>query len=173
MFLYLLFNSLKSSLSALIIISHVKDGVEIAKKHKLPKEVIDIIAEHHGTTLVTYFYRKAKELDPNVQKDTFRYPGPLPSSKVSGIIMLADSIEATARSEKLEKKEDFVDLVESVIKTKIEDGQLENSDLSFKDINKIKEAFVKVLMSVYHERISYNEKDGDFREKGKDTSKEG
>ncbi len=166
-------DSISPSLSALIIISHVKDGVEIAKKHKLPKEVIDIIAEHHGTTLVTYFYRKAKELDPNVQKDTFRYPGPLPSSKVSGIIMLADSIEATARSEKLEKKEDFVDLVESVIKTKIEDGQLENSDLSFKDINKIKEAFVKVLMSVYHERISYNEKSGDFREKGKDTSKEG
>ncbi|RLD15499.1 MAG: phosphohydrolase, partial [Caldiserica bacterium] len=166
-------DSISPSLSALIIISHVKDGVDIAKKYKLPKEITDIIAEHHGTTLVTYFYRKAKELDPDVRKDTFRYPGPLPSSKVSGIIMLADSIEATARSEKLEKKEDFVDLVDSIIKTKIEDGQLENSDLSFKEINKIKEAFVKVLMSVYHERISYNEKGGNFRERGKDTGKEG
>lgn len=165
-------DSISPSLSALIIISHVKDGVEIAKKHKLPKETIDIIAEHHGTTMVTYFYKKAKELDPKVHEDTFRYPGPLPSSKVSGIIMLADSIEATARSEKLEKKEDFVDLVESTIKTKIEDGQLENSDLSFKEINKIKEAFVRVLMSVYHERISYNEKSGNIRERGKDTNKE-
>ena len=165
-------DSISPSLSALIIISHVKDGVEIAKKHKLPKEIIDIIAEHHGTTLVTYFYRKAKELDPDVHKDIFRYPGPLPSSKVSGIIMLADSIEATARSEKLEKKEDFVDLVESTIRSKIEDGQLENSDLSFKEINKIKEAFVKVLISVYHERISYDEKGGNLREKRKDTNKE-
>jgi putative nucleotidyltransferase with HDIG domain len=157
-------DSISPSLSALIIISHVKDGVEIAKKYNLPKIIIDTIKEHHGTTLVTYFYSKAKTQDPNIDESTFRYGGPIPSSKISGIIMLADSIEASVRGEKI-NVDNYADFVNDIIDSKISDGQLDNSNLSFKDILKIKEAFIKTLTSIYHERISYVIQSGDIREK--------
>ncbi|MBC7195277.1 MAG: HDIG domain-containing protein, partial [Caldisericia bacterium] len=157
-------DSISPSLSSLIIISHVKDGVEIAKKYNLPKIIVDTIKEHHGTTLVTYFYSKAKTLDPTVDETIFRYPGPIPSSKISGIIMLADSIEASVRGEKIDV-ENYPDFVNDIIDSKISDGQLDNSNLSFKDILKIKEALIKTLTSMYHERISYVVQNRDIREK--------
>lgn len=157
-------DSISPSLSALIIISHVKEGVELAKKYNLPKIIVDTIKEHHGTTLVTYFYSKAKQIDSQIDESTFRYPGPIPSSKISGIIMLADAVEASVRGEKIES-ENFSDFVNDVIDSKISDGQLDNSNLSFKDILKIKDAFIKTLTSMYHERISYVFKDRDIREK--------
>lgn len=157
-------DSISPSLSALIIISHVKEGVELAKKYNLPKIIVDAIKEHHGTTFVTYFYSKAKQIDPQIDESTFRYPGPIPSSKISGIIMLADAVEASVRGEKIES-ENFSDFVNDVIDSKISDGQLDNSNLSFKDILKIKDAFIKTLTSMYHERISYVFKDRDIREK--------
>lgn len=157
--------SISPSLSALIIISHVKDGVELAKKYNLPNIVIDSIREHHGTSLVSYFYTKAKTVDSDVKEETFRYPGPIPSSKISGIIMLADSVEASVRGEKVDQKDELMKFIEDIIDSKIADGQLNNSELSFKDINKIKESFNKVLSSIYHERISYIEKNRDIREK--------
>ncbi|MCX8095234.1 MAG: HDIG domain-containing protein [Caldisericia bacterium] len=159
-------DSLSPSLSALIIISHVKEGVELAKKHNLPKIIVDTIKEHHGTTFVTYFYSKAKQIDPQIDESTFRYPGPIPSSKISGIIMLADSVEASVRGEKIEF-ESFSDFVNDVIDSKISDGQLNNSNLSFKDILKIKDSFIKTLTSMYHERISYVFKNRDLRERKK------
>lgn len=158
-------DTISPTLSALIIISHVKEGVELAKKYNLPKVVIDAIKEHHGTSLVSYFYTKAKSLDPKINEETFRYPGPIPSSKISGIIMLADSVEASVRGERVGAKDELIKFIDDIVDSKISDGQLDNSDLSFKDINRIKEAFVKVLTSIYHERISYIEKDRDFREK--------
>ncbi len=157
-------DSISPSLSSLIIISHVKDGVEIAKKYNLPKIIVDTIKEHHGTTLVTYFYSKAKTFDHNVDESIFRYPGPIPSSKISGIIMLADSIEASVRGEKIDV-ENYTDFVNDIIDSKISDGQLDNSNLSFKDILKIKEALIKTLTSMYHERISYVVQSRDIREK--------
>jgi putative nucleotidyltransferase with HDIG domain len=157
-------DSISPTLSALIIISHVRVGVELSKKYNLPKIVVDAIKEHHGTTLVSYFYSKAKQIDPNTNESSFRYPGPIPSSKITGIIMLADAVEASVRGEKIES-ENFSDFVNDVIDSKISDGQLNNSNLSFKDILKIKEAFIKTLTSMYHERISYVFKDRDIREK--------
>jgi len=157
--------SISPSLSALIIISHVKEGVELAKKYNLPNIIIDAIKEHHGTSLVSYFYTKAKSIDPEVKEETFRYPGPIPSSKISGIIMLADSVEASVRGERVQEKDELIKFIEDIVNSKINDGQLNNSELSFKDINKIKEAFIKVLTSIYHERISYIEKSRDIREK--------
>jgi putative nucleotidyltransferase with HDIG domain len=157
--------SISPSLSALIIISHVKEGVELAKKYNLPNIVIDSIKEHHGTSLVSYFYTKAKAVDSEVKEETFRYPGPIPSSKISGIIMLADSVEASVRGERVDQKDELMKFIEDIIDSKIADGQLNNSELSFKDINKIKESFNKVLFSIYHERISYIEKNRDIREK--------
>ncbi|MGB9749672.1 MAG: HD family phosphohydrolase [Caldisericia bacterium] len=157
--------SISPSLSALIIISHVKEGVELAKKYNLPNIIVDAIKEHHGTSLVSYFYTKAKSIDPEVKEETFRYPGPIPSSKISGIIMLADSVEASVRGERVEQKDELIKFIEDIINSKINDGQLNNSELSFKDINKIKESFIKVLTSIYHERISYIEKSRDIREK--------
>lgn len=157
--------SISPSLSALIIISHVKEGVELAKKYNLPNIVIDSIKEHHGTSLVSYFYTKAKAIDSEVKEETFRYPGPIPSSKISGIIMLADSVEASVRGERVDQKDELMKFIEDIIDSKIADGQLNNSELSFKDINKIKESFNKVLFSIYHERISYIEKNRDIREK--------
>ena len=157
--------SISPSLSALIIISHVKEGVELAKKYNLPDIVVDSIKEHHGTSLVSYFYTKAKSIDPDVQEEAFRYPGPIPSSKIVGIIMLADTVEASVRGERVDQKDELIKFIETVVDSKIEDGQLNNSELSFKDIRKIKDAFSKVLVSIYHERISYIEKSRDFREK--------
>lgn len=157
--------SISPSLSALIIISHVKEGVELAKRYNLPNMIIDSIKEHHGTSLVSYFYTKAKTIDPDIKEETFRYPGPIPSSKISGIIMLADSVEASVRGEKVDQKDQLIKFIDDIIDSKIADGQLNNSELSFKDIKKIKESFTKVLASIYHERISYIEQSRNLREK--------
>ncbi|MGQ9845848.1 MAG: HDIG domain-containing metalloprotein, partial [Caldisericia bacterium] len=157
--------SISPSLSALIIISHVKEGVELAKRYNLPNIIIDSIKEHHGTSLVSYFYTKAKTIDPDIKEETFRYPGPIPSSKISGIIMLADSVEASVRGEKVDQKDQLIKFIDDIVDSKIADGQLNNSELSFKDIKKIKESFTKVLASIYHERISYIEQSRNLREK--------
>jgi cyclic-di-AMP phosphodiesterase PgpH len=138
------------NLSTLIITSHVKDGLEMAKEYNLPKVIRDIIAQHHGTTLVKYFYYKMKnspEGGEEVKEADFRYPGPIPESKEAGIIMLADSVEAAVR--KIEE------MVNNIIKDKLHSGQLDNCDLTLKDLTKIRQCFLKVLSGIYHERIEY------------------
>lgn len=146
------------ALSALIIISHVKDGVEMAKEYKLPEIIKDVIEQHHGTSLVKYFYvtmKNSSENPEDVKEEDFRYPGPIPETKESGIIMLADGVEASVRSIEDPNKENIEKMVNSIIRDRLEKGQLDNCDLTLRDIGKIKEAFLKVLLGIYHHRIEY------------------
>ncbi|MDS0524050.1 HDIG domain-containing protein [Clostridium sp. SHJSY1] len=151
-------NKINASLSTLIIVSHVKEGLELAKEYKLPKVLQDIIAEHHGTTLVKYFYYTVKnnsEHPEEVREEDFRYKGPIPSSKESGLIMLADSTEAAVRSISDPTKGKIEEMVNNIIKDKLYTGQLDNCDLTLKDLNKIRKSFLKSLSGIYHQRIEY------------------
>jgi len=145
--------------SARIIIGHVKDGVQMAKKHKLPDILIDFIRTHHGTTVVQYFYQSFLKNYPEKEADIedFRYPGPLPYSKETAIVMMADSVEAAARSLRNPSSADMDNLVEKVIQHKIKENQLVNSNITFKEITAIKKVFKKILNSIYHVRIAYPE----------------
>lgn len=143
--------------SANIIIGHVIKGVEMARKSKLPEQVIDFIRTHHGTTLASYFYYKAKEESDGVMPDEkkFRYPGPIPFSKETGVLMLADSVEASSRSLKTYDAVSIDDLVERIFKYKMDENQLINSDLTLRDLTLLKKIFKKKLMNMYHVRIEY------------------
>lgn len=146
------------NLSALIITSHVKDGVELAKEYKIPRCIQDIIIQHHGTSLVKYFYITAKnnsEKPEDVLEKDFRYIGPNPQSKEAAIIMLADSSEAAVRSINEPTEEKVEQMVSNIIKSRLNDGHLNDSDLTLKDLEKIKKAFLKGLSGIYHERIEY------------------
>lgn len=132
---------------------HVEDGIKIAKKVRLPREITNIIMEHHGTTVVRSFYEKARKASDKVQKEHFSYHGPIPTSKISGIIMLADSLEAAIRQKRMNLTEkDFIKLVDSVFSSKISQGQLDDSELTFKDSMKIKKAFYDSFKAVFHKR---------------------
>ena len=143
--------------SASIIIGHVIKGIEIAKKHNLPEQIIDFIRTHHGTSLTTYFYRSFKNTFPNEQIDEakFHYPGPIPFSKETAVLMMADSVEAASRSLKKYDMETIDNLVEQIINTQIEQNQYVNADITFKDINTLKKIFKKKLMNIYHVRVEY------------------
>lgn len=160
-------DKINPKLSTLIITSHVKDGIELAVKNKLPRAVREIIEEHHGNTLVRYFYVKAKnEGNEDVEEKSYRYDGPRPSSKESAIVMLADSVEAAVRSISSPSINEIENMVNKIINEKIDDKQLDNSDLTLKDIEKIKSAFIKVLMGIFHNRIEYPEINSDIERKG-------
>lgn len=150
-----LHDELKPSLSALLLTSHPKDGYILAKQYGLPQEVLDIIIEHHGTTMVQYFYYKAVETGENINETDFRYVGPRPSSKESAIVMLADTVEAAVRASNDKSKEGIENTIRYLIKYKIDDNQLNNCDIKLQDIEKIVQAFLKVLKAAYHERIQY------------------
>lgn len=146
------------NLSALIITSHVKDGLELAKEYRLPKVIRDVIEQHHGNSLVKYFYITAKnssEKPEEVLEEDFSYPGPIPSTKESGIVMLADSVEASVRSISEPTKERIMAMVDNMFKTRLNENMLDNCDLTLKDLTSIKKAFVKTLLSIYHQRIEY------------------
>ena len=142
-------------MSNLIITSHTKDGAEMAKQYQIPREIRDIMYEHQGTTFLAYFYNKAKALDPTVTKEEFRYSGPKPRSKESAIIMLADSIEAAVRSLDEKTPRAIEEMLRKIINGKIEDNQLSEADLTFKEIEIIIQTFVKSLISIHHVRIKY------------------
>ncbi|MEG3071277.1 MAG: HDIG domain-containing protein [Candidatus Syntrophopropionicum ammoniitolerans] len=152
-------DKLTPSLSTLILTSHVKDGVEMAKEHKLPQGIIDIIEQHHGTGLVSYFYHKALESDrpETVTEEEFRYEGPKPRSRAAAIVMLADAVEAAVRSLQSPTQGRVEGLVRTIIKDKLNDGQLEECDLTFKDLDVIANSFLRVLTGVFHSRIEYPE----------------
>ncbi|MGI5997078.1 MAG: HD family phosphohydrolase [Lutispora sp.] len=152
-------DKISPNLSASIIISHVKDGVETAKKNKLPSRVIDIISQHHGDTLVAYFYHKALKAqgEETVEEDKFRYPWQKPQSKEAAIVMLADSVEAFVRSLSEPSKEEVEKGVRKIVFDKINDNQLSECSLTLKDMESIIQAFVKVLEGIFHERIEYPE----------------
>lgn len=148
------------NLSTLIITSHVKDGVELAKQYKIPKAVRDIIEQHHGTSLVKYFYvtmKNSSERPEDVKEEDFRYPGPVPETKEGAIIMLADAVEAAVRSISEPTKGKIEEMVNKIIKNRLNEGQLDNCNLTLKDINKIRKSFLKVLTGIYHQRIEYPE----------------
>lgn len=143
--------------SAQIIIKHVHKGIEITRKHKLPETVIDFIRTHHGNTRVDYFYQSFLKNSPEkfVDENIFRYPGPIPFSKETGVLMLADSVEAASRSLKNPDAQSIDDLVERIINYKLEQNQLDDCDLTLKDLETIKLIFKTMLMSIYHVRIDY------------------
>ncbi|MCM3358405.1 HD family phosphohydrolase [Psychrobacillus sp. MER TA 171] len=138
-----------------IIISHATDGANILKKHKLPKEIVDVAEQHHGTSLLKFFYYKAKESNPNTTEESYRYPGPKPQTKEIAIISIADSVEAAVRSMKEPSGEKIHSLIKSIIKDKVIDGQLDECDLSFKEIKKIEESFCSTMNGTFHSRIEY------------------
>lgn len=159
-------DKISPTLSTLIITSHVKDGVEMARQHKLPKVLVDFIREHHGTDLVKYFYHRAKESGQDVSEDDFRYPGPKPQSKETAIVMLADSVEAAVRSMPKPTPGRIEGLVRKIIKERLADGQLDESNITLRDLDLIADAFVKVLTGMYHHRVEYP--DGALKERAKD-----
>lgn len=165
-------DSLTPSMSALIIIAHVKDGVDLAIKHKLDPRIIEVIQEHHGDSLVYYFYRKAQERLqaesekgeeesknsddlPKVDKKSFRYPGSIPSSRESGIISLADAVESASRTLSKPSPGKIRALVDEIVLMRIRDGQLDSCDLNLKELTRIREVFAKTLRSMLHSRIEY------------------
>ncbi|MCF8284715.1 MAG: HDIG domain-containing protein [Sphingobacteriales bacterium] len=143
--------------SAKIIIRHVYAGIEIATRNQLPKDIIDFIRTHHGNSRVDYFYQSFLKNYPeaSVNENVFRYPGPIPFSKETAVLMLADSVEAASRSLKLHDAKTISEIVERVIDYKIQQKQLINSDISIKEIHRIKQLFKEMLMSIYHVRIEY------------------
>ncbi len=155
-------NQLDPRDSAQIIISHVLDGEELAKQYRLPQRIRDFIREHHGTTLVSYFYHKAVEAaggDPSaVDERDFRYPGPKPRSKETAILMLADAVEAIARSRQPQTRQELDEIVRGVILERLEEGQLDDAPLTLRDLTRIRRAFVEMLAGIYHTRIPYPEK---------------
>jgi putative nucleotidyltransferase with HDIG domain len=142
------------NLSALIITSHVKDGVKLVKEHGLPEIIVDIVREHHGTSLVHYFYNKALNNGETKEAD-FAYEGPRPRSKESAIVMLADIVEAAVRSINSPSPSKIEERVRSLIKDKLYEGQLDESDLTLRDLNDIGTAFVRHLSGIFHQRIEY------------------
>ncbi len=165
-------DSLTPTMSALIIVAHVKDGVDLALKHKLNPKVIDVIQEHHGDSLVTYFYRRAQEQKreemekvekglenpedlPKVDQKNFRYPGPRPRTKESGIISLADAVESASRTIKKPTPAKIRALVEDIVENRVCDGQLDDCLLTIRDLAVVKTVFAKTLRSVLHSRIDY------------------
>ena len=175
-------DELTPTMSALVIISHVKDGVDIALKNKLTTEIIDVIREHHGTSLAYYFYRKAldhqekvrkrveegnanEEDIPEVAKKGFRYPGPRPQTRESGIISLADAIESASRTLQKPTPRKVRQTIDEIINARILDGQLDECSLTLEEINLVRESFYTTLKSIMHNRISYPKADTESGEK--------
>ena len=153
-------DNLAPTMSKLVIMNHVKEGVELAKKYHLNPALIDFIQQHHGNSLVYYFYRRALEGiedDEEIKEEGFRYPGPKPNSKETAIVLLADSVEAAARALKEPSPGKIEELVHKVINNKFIDGQLDACELTLKDLEKISAVFIRLLCGIYHNRRSYPE----------------
>ena len=153
--------SLIPAMSTLVIIAHVKDGADLARKHKLPEAIIDFIEQHHGTTLVEYFYGRASEQsenDPNggeVDESNFRYPGPKPQTKETAVLMLADAVESACRSLVDPAPARIESLVREVAERRLDDGQFDESNLTLRELRTIEDSMVKSLIANYHGRVKY------------------
>jgi putative nucleotidyltransferase with HDIG domain len=153
--------SLQPAMSTLVIIAHVKDGADLARQHKLPKPIIDFIEQHHGTTLVEYFFREAtkrSQQDPNgeeVSETTFRYPGPKPQTLEAAVLMLADAVESASRSLVEPTSSRIHNLVDEIAMKKLLDRQFDECGLTLKQLDLIKSSLVKSLNAIYHGRVKY------------------
>jgi putative nucleotidyltransferase with HDIG domain len=143
--------------STRVILQHVTAGVEIARREGLPDAVVQFIPQHHGTRLVTYFYRRAAAIDPDIDPELFRYPGPKPQSRETALVMLADSSEATVRASNDRSPERIREIVEAVIRERLEEGQFDESDISMRDLRVVTDVYSSILNSVYHPRVQYPE----------------
>ncbi len=149
---------LSPQMSRLIILNHVKEGVELARRHKLNQALIDIIEQHHGTSLMHFFYCRALEdadTEEKIDEGVFRYPGPRPQTRESAVVMLADSVEAAARTLEEPTPPRIADLVKEIVNNKFIDGQLDECDLSLKNLHQITESFCRILNGIYHWRVRY------------------
>jgi len=156
-------DTLSPTMSKLIIMNHVKEGVELAKKYKLKPTLIDFILQHHGDSLVYYFYRRALETleeDQEVKEEGFRYPGPKPDTKETAIVLLSDSVEAATRALKEPTPAKIEEVVHKVVNNKFIDGQLDECDLTLRDLEKISSIFIRILSGIYHSRVTYPEEAG-------------
>src|SRR5699024_10442016 len=138
-----------------IIISHVTEGVKYLKEHRLPKEIIDIAEQHHGTSLVGYFYHMAKQENTNIDEALFRYPGPKPLTKEAGIISICDSVEVSVRSLKETAHENIDEIVSSSVNNKMMDGQFSETPMNLKELVEVKETVCEALKGIFHSRIQY------------------
>ncbi len=168
-------DDLTPRMSALILISHIRDGIELAEKHRLGVEIRDIISQHHGTSLVTYFYEKARALENGsangIDESEYRYPGPKPQTKEAGIVMLADAIEAASKTIAEPTAEKLQSLTKKIVNRIFADGQLDECELTLKDLHLITGSFNRVFAGIYHQRVDYPEpdiikEDGEFEVKG-------
>jgi len=166
-------DNLTPKMSSLILLSHVKDGIELAREHRLGQRLAHIIQQHHGTSLISYFYKKAKdhenpEINPLKEED-FRYPGPKPQTKEAGLVMLADEVEAASRALSDPTPSRIKSLVQKIINSVFLDGQLEECELTLKDLHKIEDSFIRVLNGFFHQRVDYPETpEGDSLKKKSD-----
>jgi putative nucleotidyltransferase with HDIG domain len=163
-------DALEPALSTLVIIGHIKDGVALARQYKLPRPIIDFIEQHHGTTLVEYFFREAMRLqegsgcDPAELEATFRYPGPKPQNRENGIVMLADAAESSSRALKEPAPGSIRKLVHDLLMKRLLDGQFEESGLTLTELHLIEESLSKSLIALYHARIRYPEETAEPRQ---------
>jgi putative nucleotidyltransferase with HDIG domain len=165
-------DKLAPSMSSLILIAHIKNGVEIARENKLGQIIIDTIRQHHGTSLIRFFFDKAKQMkgEGAVKIDDFRYPGPKPQTREAGLVMLADVVEAASRTLENPTPSRLQGLVQQLINRVFSDGQLDNCELTLKDLNNIAKSFNKILNGIHHHRIEYSETSAAGNGKGKNGS---
>ncbi len=167
---------LKPAMSALVILNHVKEGVELAKKLKLPRKIMEIIETHHGKSLVRYFFEKAKDTyDPEMQKigeESYRYPGPLPKSKGSALVMLADAVEAASRSLKKPTKSNLRRVISEIFNNALQDGQLDDCEISIKELVDVADSFLETLYTIYHPRVEYPGFEFEMKKKKKTNKKQ-
>lgn len=165
-------DEINPSLSVSVIRSHVKKGVEKAHQLHLPQQIIDIISEHHGNSVIAYFYNEAKALNPDVQEEDFSYNGVPPSTKESAVVMLADTVEAACRTLEKPSVSRLDKFIQTLIESKMEHHQLDNCNLTFKELTTIRESFVSILAGYYHSRIEYpDQKDPDVSTNEKTSTK--
>jgi putative nucleotidyltransferase with HDIG domain len=146
---------LSPTMSCLIIEAHIREGAEIARKERLPLAVVQAIQEHHGTTLMSFFYHKAQQLDPSTEERDFRYPGPKPHTKEIAVLMLADAVEAAARSLSEPTPSRIRGVVTRILDARVKDEQLDESPITFEDLAKVRESFIPILTALFHARVDY------------------
>lgn len=149
---------LAPSMSSLILLAHVKDGVELGRQNRVGSQIIDIIRQHHGTSFISYFYNKAKQQAANPQQiniEDYRYPGPRPQTKEAGLVLLADQVEAASKTLLDPTPARIQGLVQKIINNIFADGQLDECELTLKDLHQIAKSFIKILSGIFHQRIEY------------------